>query len=45
MQSDIFAMIKEKSDNGRMEQSSISLIGHSFIIWRKIVAQGMNDRK
>ena len=46
MQSDIFAMIKQKSDNERMGQSSLSLKRPYYsIALMKNLAQGMNDIK
>ena len=45
MQSDIFTMIKQKSDNERMEKSILSLKVHSIIARMKNLAQGLNDVK
>ena len=40
-----FAMIKQKSENKRMDQSTLSLKGHSIIAQMKNLSQGMNDTK
>ena len=45
MQSNIFTMIKQKSDKERVEQTSLSLISRSIIARMKNAVQGMNDIK
>ena len=45
MQSNIFAIIKQKSDNKRIDQSTSSLKSHSITARMKNLAQGINDIK
>ena len=40
-----FAMIKQKSENERLEQSTLSKKGQSIIALMKNLSQSMNDTK